>query len=170
MKWKVLTLTQPYASLVALLAKGNETRGWRTHYRGPLLIHAAAGLGPVGGVSGLIDLCSEEPFRSVLQAAGIWQGGVRKDRLPRGAIVASCELIGCYPTARTDDGAVAYVTRAGSQHKYRELVVVGKQERAFGDYALGRWVWVLKNVRALPKPLPCKGALRLWEYEGEVLL
>lgn len=49
MKYKILTLSQPYASLVALGAKRIETRSWRTSYRGPLAIHAAKGLGPVGG-------------------------------------------------------------------------------------------------------------------------
>jgi hypothetical protein len=37
----VLTLTQPWASLVVLGSKKLETRGWRTNYHGPLLIHAA---------------------------------------------------------------------------------------------------------------------------------
>jgi hypothetical protein len=40
---KGLTLTQPWASLVALGHKRVETRSWRTDYRGPVLIHAAKG-------------------------------------------------------------------------------------------------------------------------------
>ncbi len=40
---KALTLTQPWATLVALGAKRYETRSWRTAYRGPLAIHAAKG-------------------------------------------------------------------------------------------------------------------------------
>lgn len=39
---KVLTLHQPWASLVALGVKTIETRSWSTAYRGPLAIHAAA--------------------------------------------------------------------------------------------------------------------------------
>ena len=39
---KVLTLHQPWASLVALGVKTIETRSWSTQYRGPLAIHAAA--------------------------------------------------------------------------------------------------------------------------------
>ena len=38
---KALTLTQPWATLVAIGAKTIETRGWSTSYRGPLAIHAA---------------------------------------------------------------------------------------------------------------------------------
>ena len=40
---KVLTLTQPWATLVAIGAKRIETRSWSTKYRGPLAIHAAKG-------------------------------------------------------------------------------------------------------------------------------
>lgn len=41
---KVLTLTQPWASAIALGNKRVETRSWPTHYRGDLLIHAAIGM------------------------------------------------------------------------------------------------------------------------------
>jgi hypothetical protein len=37
----VLTLWQPWASLVALGVKSIETRSWSTQYRGPLAIHAS---------------------------------------------------------------------------------------------------------------------------------
>lgn len=37
---KALTIWQPYASLIAKNVKHYETRGFRTHYRGPLLIHS----------------------------------------------------------------------------------------------------------------------------------
>jgi hypothetical protein len=37
---KVLSLLQPWASLVVLGHKTIETRSWTTAYRGPLLIHA----------------------------------------------------------------------------------------------------------------------------------
>lgn len=43
---KALTLTQPWASAVALGYKHIETRSWRSSYRGPLLIHAAKGFPP----------------------------------------------------------------------------------------------------------------------------
>lgn len=40
---KAITLTQPWATLVALHLKRIETRSWKTSYRGPLAIHAAKG-------------------------------------------------------------------------------------------------------------------------------
>lgn len=39
---KVLTLHQPWASLIALGVKTIETRSWSTAYRGPLAIHAGS--------------------------------------------------------------------------------------------------------------------------------
>ena len=41
---KVLTLKQPFASLVASGKKEYEFRTWKTNYRGELLIHAGIGI------------------------------------------------------------------------------------------------------------------------------
>jgi hypothetical protein len=38
---KAISLHQPWAAAVAVGIKWIETRSWRTHYRGPLAIHAA---------------------------------------------------------------------------------------------------------------------------------
>lgn len=40
---KALSLTQPWASMVAIGYKQFETRSWSTSYRGPLAIHASKG-------------------------------------------------------------------------------------------------------------------------------
>ena len=39
---KAITIQQPYAQLIVLGHKQYETRSWRTHFRGELLIHAAS--------------------------------------------------------------------------------------------------------------------------------
>lgn len=41
---KVITLKQPWATLVAEGIKKYEFRSWKTNYRGKLLIHAGAGI------------------------------------------------------------------------------------------------------------------------------
>ena len=38
---KVITIKQPFASLIAEGIKEYEFRTWKTKYRGPILIHAA---------------------------------------------------------------------------------------------------------------------------------
>ena len=41
---KVITLKQPWATLVAEGIKKYEFRSWRTKYRGKILIHAGVGV------------------------------------------------------------------------------------------------------------------------------
>jgi hypothetical protein len=42
------------------------------------------------------------------------------------------------------------------------------QERAFGDYAPGRYAWLLADVRRLREPVPCLGWQKLWRVPAEV--
>ena len=153
---KLLTLTQPWATLVAIGAKRIETRSWSTSYRGRIAIHAAVGLGPVGDVPGLWRQCSAEPFRSALH-----QHVNYPDDLPRGVIVAVAELTDCCPTFQSLAGGV--FVRNGSS----ELVT--EQERAFGDYSPGRYAWLLSDVRPLPTPLMYRGSQGLRPLPAEVV-
>ncbi len=155
---KAITLTQPWATLVALGAKRIETRSWSTRYRGPLAIHAGAGLGPVGGAQGLMELCRSEPFRATLLAAGM----LGTPELPRGAIVATCELVEIY---QIPDHTPLTGFYADDSSRRWDLT---DQERAFGDYAPGRYAWLLADVKPLATPIPAKGALGLWNWEGQL--
>jgi GNAT superfamily N-acetyltransferase len=150
---KALTLTQPYATLVALGAKRIETRSWATPYRGPLAIHAGHNLAPVGGLCGLQRLCAQEPFRSTLFAGGYADAR----QLPRGAIVAVAELVAC--CAITNDGLV---DPAGASLR----PLPDEAERSFGDYRSGRYAWLLANVCLLDLPAPARGRLGLWTWQG----
>lgn len=156
---KVLTLTQPWATLVAIGAKRIETRSWATKYRGPLLIHAAQGLALVGGAHGLYELCWNEPFRSTLLAAGI--KGVPD--LPRGAIVVRCGLRDVRIIGRELNGDATIAA-----DDMLTCTPILDNEYAFGDYTPGRYAWLLSDVQVLPEPIPAKGQLGLWEWEGEL--
>jgi len=132
---KALTLAEPWAALVAAGAKRLETRSWRTHYRGPLAIHAASGF-----PASARRACALAPVRDHLQAAGGWP----PESLPRGCIVAVAQLVGC--------------------ERIWPSTVPPEPERSFGDYTAGRWAWALEDVRALAEPVPARGALGLWEW------
>ena len=142
---KAITITQPWASLIAIGAKQIETRSWNTRYRGPLAIHAGAGLGPVGGERGLAAQLLTEPFRSVLAQTGICDS----HDLPRGCIVVVGDLFAVFPAGAVDDRGLP----------------LSAQERAFGNFSAGRYGWRLENVRRLVSPIPARGALGLWEWE-----
>lgn len=143
---KVLTITQPWATLIAIGAKKIETRSWYTRYRGPLAIHAAMGFPREA-----IELCFEEPFAKALLQAGI---SVPND-LPRGVIIAICDLAELLPTQNGDLIANGY------------LLELSAQEKTFGDYSDNRYGLILHNVQRLLHPIPAKGALGLWEYPVE---
>jgi hypothetical protein len=148
-----LTLTQPWATLIAIGAKRVETRGWRTPYRGRLGIHAAKGLGPIGGLYELRRLCHTPPFFDALKdhvpVDGSDDYGARifVDDLPRGVLLGFTELLDCVPTTGMEAAALS------------------DQERAFGDYSPGRWAWLLGDFEPLPEPEKLGGALSLWSIE-----
>lgn len=180
---KILTLTQPYATLIALSAKHIETRSWLTRYRGPIAIHAGAGLGPVGGMRGLHDLAGSPPFFAALQPAmmrlrqrynrdGVIEEWPEFDAalLPIGQIVAVANLVVCVPTESAryiggdhDGWSVEAGPRAGKRWPLTD------QERAFGDYSPGRWAWLLADICPLRTPLPYRGALGLRDLPPDVI-
>lgn len=65
--------------------------------------------------------------------------------LPLGCVVATCNLVRI--------------------HRIQPGIIVPSAERPFGNYAIGRYMWVLENIVALPEPVPAKGRLGLWEWE-----
>lgn len=147
---KALTLTQPWASMVAVGEKRIETRSWETAYRGPLAIHAGKNLTPVGGVRGLREKCGEHPFRMLLA-----RHGLDAETLPRGCVVATCRLATCFPTSETtaDYGAS----------------LMAPWDIELGDYSHGRYGWVLADVEPLEEPIPVRGHQQLWNLDDALL-
>ena len=129
---KCLSLTQPWATLVAIGAKKVETRSWRTHYRGRIYIHAAKAFPKWA------QYIAQEtrPFSGVLNRPN--------DELPLGCLIATAKLVDCVPTA---------------------IVSVSEQERAFGDYSIGRWAWFLEDIESIQQPIPWRGQLGLFTVE-----
>lgn len=133
---KALTLTQPWASLVALQAKRIETRSWKTPYRGELVIHAAKGF--PGDAK---DFSGSAGVRAVT-------GNLPAAQFPLSRGLCVVRLIDCIST---DD------KRLG------EYFTV-PNEVWFGDYSRGRYGWVTEFVRPLEDERIVKGALGLWEW------
>lgn len=153
-----LTLTQPWATLVALGWKRYETRSWGTSYRGSLAIHAAQ-----GWTAADRELCNTPPFGEALadyaihNLLGNW--GVDPDALPRGAVLCLVNLIDCRQIS-----AVSPAIDVRNK-TYLHPTALSDQERAFGNYEPGRWAWELGDVRSFQRPIPAKGTLGLWRWE-----
>jgi hypothetical protein len=136
---RCLSLTQPWATLIALGMKKFETRSWRTNYRGPLAIHAAKGF-----PRDCIALCYGEPFRSALLRAGYNNPA----ELPVGQVIAIVYLMDCVSTNHFKP----------AQHT---------DEFAFGDYSANRYAWQVDDVARI-KPFDAKGALGIWKLPRPV--
>lgn len=132
---KVLSLLQPWATLVIMGAKKIETRSWQTAYRGELLIHA-----------------SRSKKGNALSGKPPFTGYINNFRgLPFGAIVGSVVLKDIVPVEVL-------------QLPENELATLTLEEKAFGDYTKGRYAWLLQNPVPLSKPIPINGSLGLWNY------
>jgi hypothetical protein len=143
---KIITLWQPWATLIAIGLKKYETRSWGTSYRGPLLIHAAKRPPRRGEWTPLFD----EIERITGQRPNC-------NDFEFGRIVAICDLRNCFRMVDTkiDDASIPMTGRTYIETK-REL------ERRLGDWQSGRFAWQLDNVRRLS--IPWKGAQGLKDF------
>lgn len=184
---RALSLTQPWATLVAQGAKRIETRSFQTTYRGQLAIHASKGF-----PRDAIELALTEPFRPTLHGLGYEQLA----DLPLGSILAVATVADCVPivakgnlpkgrdcVATDDEGLLRYWTwsemsgpsfgpRTIGCHSGDGYKQIATHELAFGNYDLDdgpRWAWLLRDVRQLGEPVPCKGSLGLWTLPPSVL-
>lgn len=139
---KVLSLLQPWATLVVMGAKKIETRSWNTKYRGELLIHASVNKKLAK------ELTSADPFNRFIRH---WTD------LPFGSIIGKCKLINTCSTDRT-----LFTNRLSSDGMDWELT---SEELAFGDYTENRFCWLLNDAVQFAQPIPAKGSLGLWDYE-----
>lgn len=143
---KCLTLTQPWASLVVSGMKLLETRSWNTHYRGPLLIHAARAY--PNDARALFDV---SPFKENLRAIGLW-----KDRIhlvPCGVIVGMVDLIDVMPV----------------EEFLRSDYPFYPTELAFGDYSPARYIWKLSNYRMFVPTVPYRGRQRIFNVPDDLV-
>ena len=121
---KVLSLTEPYATLIKNEIKTIETRSWKTSYRGKLYIHASSTKIPK-------EYKNNEKLMSL----------VNLNELNYGNIICSCELVDCIEM--TD--------------KFIEDIKKNKNEYITGVYAVGRYAWILKDIKVLDKPIKANG-------------
>jgi hypothetical protein len=155
MKYRCISLWQPWASLIGR-GKGIETRSWQTPYRGPLAIHAAK-------TQKAMKQCFSEPFRTVLQEADLWED-VSPSKftitMPFGSIVAVCNLVECRSTS-IHNAVLGPVPQ-------QWVLELNDREKAFGDYSINRYGWVLEDIRVLDEPIPMRGQQGMWDVELDI--
>jgi hypothetical protein len=160
---KALSLTQPWASLVVCGAKEIETRSWPCprHVIGRrIAIHAAKGIKR----GELIALAATWNFRGALIEKLGRMGDPRDPfkALPFGAVIGTARIHSCERTESLTVG-VLDTRRAPAGEAVDSLY--SWTERMFGNYAPGRWAWLLDDAEEFEKPISTKGALGLWEWK-----
>lgn len=147
---KVLSLLQPWGSLVVLGHKKIETRSWNTKYRGELLIHASLGKNKEG--------------YNLWHSKHCWDKVTDNKHfieLPFGAIIGKVNLI---ETFKFVEPLPDEYRQNWEDKKRWELT---EQELAFGNYSPGRYGWLLSDPVCFETPIPVKGKLSLWDYDIE---
>ena len=156
---RVLSMHQPWASLVAEDIKTVETRSWRPP------------AGVVGGRIGIhstqrrprIDECPPSVYWPwvLAQPRGMVIATVRLARVGRlhrivGSVGWACEQC----AAGTARSARVYARIAGDVDGFPVDVSDG-----LGDYTLGRLMWQFDQVEVLPEPVAARGYQRLWHWQ-----
>ena len=73
-------------------------------------------------------------------------GGEPIESLPRGSIIATAKLASCIRAEQ-----------------------VPESQKRFGNFAVGRWAWLLDDVRPLPVIVRATGARGLWPVPSDIL-
>jgi hypothetical protein len=159
---RIITLWNPWATLIADGFKQYETRSWSTQYRGKILIHAAQ------------RRVERADCNAILMAAtarnGERAGGLKAVNLlgrDYGCIVAIADLTHVLQMTHHVRGGEMW----GKLLHPESLIPISEQtplERAVGDWRLERYAWRIENVITLPQPIPHKGGQRLRNASDEL--
>jgi hypothetical protein len=159
---KAVSLWQPWATAIAIGSKRIETRSWPTSYRGPLAIHAAKRC----VIDEMLEFSCSWTWCGALRKIGLQMGGEKMldELLPFGAIVAVCRLVDCRPTDSFTQGELDRVRMPDGE----TLEIYGWTERMMGDFSLGRFGWVLDDVKPLASPIPYAARQNVFEVDASV--
>ena len=160
---KVLSILQPWASLVVHGHKRIETRSWNTKYRGELLIHASAKALKYDNEKGINEMC----FNGMCELDGFIQN--YKELCPRGAIIGKVNLDAILKTENIDVSEDVFqqsmLINSDKAKVNSNCATISFQEYVFGDYSDGRFGWILSDPVLFKEPIPCKGQLGIWNFD-----
>ena len=143
-------------------AKTIETRHWSTDYRGPIAIHAAKRR----VLDELIYYSAAWNWNGVFYDLTHGKPDVKLwEALPFGAIVATATLVDCRPTESFTLGEIETPRRPEGEKSN----LYDWTERQMGNFEIGRFGWVLANIRALKEPVPFKGKQSFFPVPDELI-
>lgn len=146
---KVITVQQPYATLLVAGLKEYETRSWSTKHRGTIAIHA--GKNPKTLHQVLKHLRERTPeHRSELSCAVLSAiqdkpelfAGDLEQYFPCGFVLGTVDLVDIVPSYPPN---------------------LTNREHALGEHGAGRVAWKMTNPVRYATPFPASGKLGIWE-------
>ena len=146
---KALSISQPWAWAICHAGKRIENRDWKPPkwiIGQTIAIHAAKSWNGTQAVDFINQAMYLEWERTNDPALYNFTCPPKRDQHTAGAIVAT-----------------AKITDVFTSNDIRE--VVAHQE----DWFMGEYGWFLTSVKRLEQPIPCRGALGLWELQPDVL-
>lgn len=139
---KVITLLDPWVTLIARGVKTTFCQHYQPLHRG-LLFLQAHGEPP----RWTLGLCRQEPFYAVLRKLkAITDDGLQTSP---GCVVSAVNLVAVHTRGRAPD--------------------LWKQNQAYGDAKPGSWLWEVADAFALPEPVPLTGRPGIRDLEPAVL-
>jgi predicted transcriptional regulator len=140
---KAISIKQPWASLIANGIKDIENRTWKLpeKYKGQrVLIHASA------KSADFWDYPNAGIVHDFIDK--ITKTGTDYSQYPHGAIIGSVQLVDCVINHPSIWAEKSYKAQSPG---HEDLVIYN---------------WILANPILFPEPIPAKGKLSFWDYNG----
>jgi hypothetical protein len=139
---RVLSIGQPWATLIVRDVKRFEARSWSTPFRGEIAIHASSSI-----KRWVRELVEEDPaLRRALRKAGIDD----TDALPRSAIVGTAVI-----------REVQRLSNMRPAPSEQSLALCAYPKRSY-------FLWELGAPKELRTPIAAKGKLNLWPLSDAI--
>lgn len=143
---KALTIRQPWLWAITHAGKRVENRTWPTTYRGPIALHAASRF-------------TMQEYRDAVFF-------MQEHQLADAMLGVAAEIFG-------DVNYNVPLMPSSSDLAVGSIVAVAELvdcvTHSTSPWFVGPFGFVLEHVRGLASPIPCKGALGLWEVSPSVL-
>ena len=143
---RVLTLYEPWATLVVYGHKKIETRSWLRNIKGDLLIHAGK-----KWTTYQKEVCQIPEFAEALKSIGLTRRDLEKNL---GKILGKVNVLGGYPIQDVNPGF------------YVNLTKIRMPELMFGGYSAGRFGYIMEDPRILKIPIPATGHQGTFNFEA----
>ncbi|MCZ7645271.1 MAG: hypothetical protein M5U26_08305 [Planctomycetota bacterium] len=145
---KTISMMQPWALFWLLGIKKFETRSWRIKNGLPVELYLHASRYPTDPNARAV---ARRLVDEVCRSDRTWPFCTLED-FPIGRILGSIQVTDCYPTEALE---------------FLMPECLLPREKALGDYTPGRWFWEAHYRTIFKDPPKAKGALYLWDYDGE---